>query len=117
MQQTSHKQGAALPSGTKDASRPKSRPIGVRVHVFYSGRVQGVGFRATVKSVVAGFDVQGTVRNLLDGRVELLAEGAKPEVEAFLKAIREAGLAGFIRHEETIWSEAQGGLRGFEIVR
>jgi acylphosphatase len=76
-----------------------------------------VGFRYTVKSVSTGFDVMGTVRNLTDGRVELVAEGAKTELAAFLEAIREAGVAGFIRHEETIWSEAQGGLRGFEIVR
>ena len=40
-----------------------------RVHVFYSGRVQGVGFRFTVKMVAHGFDVTGTVRNVDDERV------------------------------------------------
>ena len=68
--------------------------------IFYSGRVQGVGFRYTAKTVAAGFEVTGTVRNLPDGRVELIAEGARAELEAFRAAIRDAGLAGFIRDEQ-----------------
>ena len=64
-----------------------------RLHIFYSGRVQGVGFRYTVKSVAAGFMVAGTVRNLPDGRVELLAEGESTELKAFQQAIRDEGLA------------------------
>jgi acylphosphatase len=88
-----------------------------RMQIFYSGRVQGVGFRYSAKSVAAGFEVAGTVRNLTDGRVELTAEGAQDELEAFRQAIREAGLEHFIQHEDLIWSEAQGGFRGFEIVR
>ena len=43
-----------------------------RLTIYYSGRVQGVGFRFTTKSVAAGYDVVGTVRNLVDGRVELV---------------------------------------------
>jgi acylphosphatase len=88
-----------------------------RMHIFYSGHVQGVGFRYTVKSVAMGFEVTGTVRNLLDGRVELVAEGLREELEAFRKAIPEAGLERFIRDEGISWSEAAGGFRGFEIVR
>jgi len=85
--------------------------------IYYSGSVQGVGFRYTAKSVAAGFEVTGTVRNLTDGRVELIAEGASDELEAFRNAIRDAGLAGLIRDEKITWSEAQNDLRGFEIVR
>lgn len=88
-----------------------------RVQVFYSGRVQGVGFRYTVKSVAMGFEVTGIVRNLPDGRVELVAEGSKEQLDAFRQAIRDAGLEHFIRNEDAIWSEARGGFRGFEIVR
>lgn len=63
-----------------------------RRHVFYSGRVQGVGFRATVHHLASGFDVAGWVRNLPDGRVEVLAEGEAGELSAFLAAIaREMG--------------------------
>ena len=88
-----------------------------RMHIFYSGHVQGVGFRYTAKTVAAGFEVTGTVRNLPDGRVELIAEGAREELEAFRAAIRDAGLAGFIRDENVTWSDAQNEFRGFEIVR
>ena len=85
--------------------------------VFYSGSVQGVGFRYAAKSVATGFEVTGTVRNLADGRVELIAEGERHELETFRDAIRGAGLAGLIRDEKVTWSEAQNNLPGFEIVR
>lgn len=88
-----------------------------RMHIFYSGHVQGVGFRYTVKSVAAGFEIVGSVRNLIDGRVELVGEGQREELEAFRNAIREAGLEHFIRNEEISWGEAAGEFRGFEIVR
>lgn len=88
-----------------------------RMHIFYSGRVQGVGFRYTTKSVAMGFEVCGTVRNLPDGRVELTVEGERDELEAFQQAIRESGLGGFIRDEAADWASATGEFRGFEIVR
>lgn len=88
-----------------------------RLRIFYSGRVQGVGFRYTARTVAAGFEVTGTVRNLPDGRVELLAEGTKAELTAFQEAIRDAGLAACIRHEDASWAEALNEFKGFEIVR
>lgn len=84
--------------------------------VLYSGHVQGVGFRYNVKSTARGFEVTGTVRNLTDGRVELIAEGQREELEAFRGAIRDSGLAGFIRDENVSWSDAKNDIRGFEIV-
>ncbi len=87
------------------------------MHIFYSGNVQGVGFRYTVKSVATGFEVTGTVRNLPDGRVELVAEGAMDELKAFRQAIHDEGLEHFIRQEDLSWSEANNEFRGFEIVR
>jgi acylphosphatase len=87
-----------------------------RMCIFYSGHVQGVGFRYTTKTVAAGYEVTGSVRNLPDGRVELIAEGARAELEAFRAAIREAGMAGFVRDEKVTWSEAQNELHGFEIA-
>ncbi|MGH7972345.1 MAG: acylphosphatase [Limisphaerales bacterium] len=86
------------------------------MQIFYSGNVQGIGFRYTVKSVAAGFEVTGTVRNLPDGRVEMTAEGAKDELKAFQQAIRESGLEHFIRNEQAFWAEPQNQSRGFEIV-
>ncbi|MFN3407943.1 MAG: acylphosphatase [Limisphaerales bacterium] len=87
------------------------------MRIFYAGRVQGVGFRYTAKTVAMGFEVTGTVRNLPDGRVELVAEGDRAELEAFAAAIRDSGLGGFIREETVHWQPATGGFRGFEIVR
>jgi acylphosphatase len=87
------------------------------MRVLYSGQVQGVGFRYSVRAVANGFEVTGIVRNLPDGTVELIVEGAKDELEGFRKAIRESGLDHFIRQEEVAWREADGEFRGFEIVR
>jgi len=87
------------------------------MQIFYSGHVQGVGFRFTVRTVATGFEVTGVVRNLPDGRVELVAEGERNELEAFRAAIPDAGLGACIRHEDVSWTEARGEFRGFEIVR
>jgi acylphosphatase len=76
-----------------------------------------VGFRYTAKAAARGYEVAGTVRNLPDGRVELIAEGPRDELEAFRQGVREAGLEHFIRDEAVTWGEALGGFRGFEIVR
>jgi len=67
-----------------------------RRRIYFSGRVQGVGFRATTHWLARGFDVAGHVRNLADGRVELLVEGEPAELDRFLDSIREE-LGGFIR--------------------
>lgn len=83
---------------------------------LYSGHVQGVGFRYTVRSLTNGFDVTGTVRNLPDGRVELTAEGTAEELSAFLQAIRDSEVGRFIRQEQTNWSDAINEFRGFEIT-
>jgi acylphosphatase len=88
-----------------------------RMQILYSGTVQGVGFRYSVKSVANGFEVTGTVRNLADGRVELLAEGVKDELDAFRQGIRDSGLEHFIHKEDVTWNEAKNEFRGFEIVR
>ena len=87
-----------------------------RVQVLYSGKVQGVGFRATVRQLACGYEVTGTVRNLDDGRVEMIAEGTRAELEDFLAGIDESGLSGLIAKKQATWQSAQGGLRGFTIV-
>ena len=85
-----------------------------RVH--YSGRVQGVGFRYSVKRIAGGFEVVGSVRNLVDGRVELEASGEPDELNAFLEAIRSSHLAAHIRQVEQVEVETPAsGVTGFEI--
>lgn len=88
-----------------------------RLHVYYSGKVQGVGFRYTTKILAQGFEVTGAVRNLPDGRVEMVAEGARDELDAFKQAIAESELGGLIQNDETHWEPAKNEFRGFEIVR
>jgi len=88
-----------------------------RVTVLFSGRVQGVGFRVSVRQLACGYEVTGTVRNLPDGRVEMIAEGQRSEVEAFLTGIDESDLSGYIAKKHETWSSAQGNLRGFAVVQ
>jgi len=85
--------------------------------VHYTGNVQGVGFRYTAKTVAAGFEIVGRIRNLPDGRVELIVEGLVEELNAYRSALRDAGLAGFIRDEHVHWEDAQDQFRNFEIAR
>ena len=89
----------------------------LRMTIWYSGRVQGVGFRMTACRVATGYEVVGAVRNLPDGRVELIAEGGREELEAFRSGIQDSGLRGFIRDERVEWTEPSGEYRGFEISR
>ncbi len=67
--------------------------------VWYTGRVQGVGFRAQVLGIARGFDVTGSIQNLTDGRVYLHAEGAEKELDAFAAEILKS-LDGHIRNVE-----------------
>ena len=76
-------------------------------------RLQGMG----QANYARGFEVAGTVRNLPDGRVELVMEGDRAELEAFQQAIRDSEVGYFIRQEEARWTEAKNEFRGFEIVR
>jgi acylphosphatase len=84
--------------------------------VFYEGRVQGVGFRYTCKQIARGYDVSGTVRNLPDGRVELICAGDPEEVEAFLEGIATSELKSHITEQTVRTIAPPEGLRGFQIV-
>jgi acylphosphatase len=87
-------------------------------NVLYSGRVQGVGFRYSTKRIASGFEVTGWVKNLPDGRVELLAQALEiAELEAFLEDIQQSSLGSHIRECEVTATAAQPNLRGFSILR
>lgn len=67
--------------------------------VIFEGRVQGVGFRYTVKDLARGFDVCGWVKNLPDGSVELQVMGEPEEVESFIhEIIEESPVAGNVKN-------------------
>ena len=87
-----------------------------RTRVFFSGTVQGVGFRFTVERLARRFPVVGFVRNLEDGRVEVTAEGLEKNLVEFLHAIRVSGMKDYIRDVETHWSQAEGCFKNFQIA-
>jgi acylphosphatase len=82
-------------------------------HVYYSGRVQGVGFRYTAQHLADQLGVAGFVRNLPDGKVELLAEGSAEQVDALLSALAQR-LAGYIEQTK-VDEETPQGIQGFRI--
>jgi acylphosphatase len=86
--------------------------------IVFEGRVQGVGFRYTVKDLARGFDVCGWVKNLPDGSVEMQAMGEADELADFIREIiEESPVAGNIRahYAETIAPLV--GVTGFRIER
>jgi acylphosphatase len=99
--------GTALADG-----KPDTKLVGRMV--YYTGKVQGVGFRATAVDIARDYPVTGWVKNLADGRVQLLAEGPKESVEAFLKAIRTHWKDNI--EKEDVQEQAAGGkYKKFEI--
>ena len=87
-----------------------------RMQVFFSGTVQGVGFRFTAERLARRFPVTGFVRNLDDGRVEVVAEGEEPQLVEFLTAIRGSGMKDYIRDVEAHWSNGEDAFKRFSIA-
>lgn len=85
------------------------------IQVFYEGRVQGVGFRWTVRHLAKGFDVKGWIRNLVDGRVEMQIAGEEDEVRGFLDAIDQSELRSHIRNKTETPLAQPVQANGFEI--
>jgi acylphosphatase len=82
--------------------------------VYFSGRVQGVGFRFQTLQLAREFDVAGAVGNLVDGRVQVEVEGAAGDVEAFVAAIEER-MHGYIRKTERVTAQRPPQFQGFSI--
>jgi acylphosphatase len=107
---------ASLASITCLSSNDSRMKIGTpeRTTVYYAGRVQGVGFRYTARSIARGYEVSGYVCNLADGRVELVAEGERDQTDAFLAEVRDR-FFNHIRDERRDTQAATGEFSGFEI--
>lgn len=82
--------------------------------VFFTGHVQGVGFRYTTMQIAREFEVTGFVRNLVDGRVQLEAEGNRADIDAFVAAIEER-MHGYIRKTERSGENRVPEFSGFVI--
>ncbi|HZK82905.1 MAG TPA: acylphosphatase [Humisphaera sp.] len=80
----------------------------------FDGRVQGVGFRYTTQNIAMRYNVHGYVRNLDDGRVELVLEGEDREIDGVIGCLREK-MNGFIRQVQTHIYPATGEFETFGI--
>lgn len=85
-----------------------------RVHVLYSGDVQGVGFRFTAEKIALKLGLTGFVRNLPGGGVELVSEGDRQKLETFLDELKHR-MDGYISDSRVQWEPGRGDFRDFEI--
>ena len=85
-----------------------------RRQIEYTGYVQGVGFRATTRSMAARFKVAGYVLNLPDGGVRVVAEGEPNELDGFFSAVRQR-LGRYIQGTSEFKLPATGEFKGFEV--
>lgn len=104
--------------GTGDSANCPSEAMEgtARRTMYFSGNVQGVGFRFNTESIASQFTVTGYVRNLPDGRVELVAEGDKVELDRFQKSI-EQSMNGHIQRVEVSDSPATCEFLSFRITK
>ena len=85
-----------------------------QAHIYYSGRVQGVGFRYTAVDLAEGLGVTGWVKNLRDGRVEIVAEAEETVLHEFLDKIRDS-FGNYISDAEIEWQPTAGIFENFQI--
>jgi acylphosphatase len=85
-----------------------------RREIYFSGRVQGVGFRFTTREIAARHPVSGFVKNLADGRVQLVVEGARDALDRFVQAI-EAEMGRYIDGKQETVLSATDEFAGFGV--
>jgi acylphosphatase len=85
-----------------------------QIHAYYSGRVQGVGFRFTAESVARELGITGWVKNLSDGRVEVVAEAGESALKDFLARINQH-FSRYIQDTHIEWQAPSGEFREFGI--
>ena len=86
-----------------------------RIHIYFSGMVQGVGFRFTAERVALDLGVHGWVKNLFEGRVEVVAEGEETILADFLNKMKNGPLKRYITGTDVTWHDATGEFRDFTI--
>lgn len=86
----------------------------VQAHIFYSGIVHGVGFRFTAERFAQELGVNGWVRNLSDGRVEIVAESSKENVQEFIDRL-DQHFNQYIKSKEVDFSSSKGIFSVFSV--
>lgn len=89
----------------------------MRVHLVVSGRVQGVNYRSNAQRRASQLGLVGWVRNLPDGGVEAVAEGAGEKVEEFLNWCKRGPILAYVSDVEASWEKPTGEYEGFRIIR
>ena len=89
----------------------------IRKHVYISGRVQGVGFRASTRRKAQRYQVKGWVRNLFDGRVEAVFTGKKESVEKIIDYVKKGPRFARVEDVEIHNEDYQGQFKNFTIKR
>ena len=87
----------------------------VRAHVFVTGRVQGVFFRAETRHEAKKHNVKGWVRNLPDGRVEAVFEGEDKDVRILIQFCRQGPPGAFVTSTDVVWERYSGVFKDFEM--
>jgi acylphosphatase len=90
--------------------------LNVRAHVYVSGRVQGVFFRAETAEMAQRLGLSGWVRNLYDGRVEALFEGEKDKVEKAVEFCRRGPPGASVMNLDVKWHDWRGEFSDFRVI-
>ncbi|MGE5197070.1 MAG: acylphosphatase [Deltaproteobacteria bacterium] len=85
-----------------------------RIHAYFNGHVQGVGFRFTAVHIARETKISGWVRNLDDGRVEIVAEGRDEDLKNFLSGI-QSRFSRYVRDVDAEWTDATGEFSDFGV--
>ncbi|MGQ9632475.1 MAG: acylphosphatase [bacterium] len=87
----------------------------VRAEIYVSGSVQGVGYRAFALRVAHSLGIKGYVKNLYDGRVEVVAEGEENSVNLLIHRLRQGPSYSRVSDVEVRWGEYTGEYSGFHV--
>jgi acylphosphatase len=85
------------------------------LHIYYSGKVQGIGFRYAIQDIATSLKVCGWVKNLNDGRVEVLVEAEENTLSNFLEQINQR-FSRYIKEADAEWQPASGEFRDFQVT-
>ena len=86
-----------------------------RLHIYYSGTVQGVGFRFTAEALANNLGISGWTKNLSDGRVEVLAEGEEGDLISFVSKMKNGPMKHYITSAEIEWAESKDEFDAFRV--